>query len=85
MTATTTAPASTRPNETSEWTTRYTWRISEGSGQPEHTSSRHRSETAAIDAAVSVLDNQTPESVPRVVRAEVSGPGRDRYTVDWRP
>lgn len=85
MTATTTAPSTRHPDLVREWTVRYTWRVPEGFQHPEHTETRHVSETKAIDAAVSVLDSQTPHSGPRIVRAEVSGPGRDRYTVDWRP
>lgn len=85
MTATTTALSARHPDRISEWTVRYTWRVPEGSTHPEHTETRHSSETAAIDAAVTVLDNQTPDASARIVRAEVAGPGRDRYTVDWRP
>lgn len=85
MTATTTATSSTRHlNETSEWTIRYTWRVPEGTLHPEHSETRHGSETAAIDAAVTVLDSQASGAGLRVVRAEVRGPGRDWRTVDWR-
>lgn len=67
------------------WTARYTWRVPEGNQHPQHTETRHGTETAAIDAAVTALDNQDPHTSPRIVRAEIAGPGRDRYTLDWRP
>lgn len=86
MTATTTAPNLTHPDTaaTGKWIVRYTWRVPDDTQHPGHTETRHPSETAAIDAAVTTLDNQAPTG-PRIVRAEISGPGRDRYTVDWRP
>lgn len=87
MTATTTATNGTRqseqPHET--WTVRYTWHVPEGSTHPQQTESEHPSESAAVDAAVHVLDSQQPDATLKVIRAEMRGPGGEWRAVEWTP
>lgn len=85
MTPSTLAITARRSDQTDAWTARYTWRVPESSTHPEHTHSTHGSESAAVDAAVTVLDSQAPDGALRVVRAELRGPGGGWRTVEWTP
>lgn len=85
VTATTMATSRQHTDRTGEWTVRYTWQVPEDREHATTTQTTHRSETAAVDAAVTVLDSQQPDAPLKVIRAEVRGPGGDWRTVEWRP
>jgi hypothetical protein len=85
VTATTTATAQQHDLGWSGWTARYTWHVPEGSKHPRQTEIEHGSERRAVEAAVSVLDNQDPLATLRVVRAEVKGPSGEWRKIEWTP
>lgn len=59
------------------------WRVPVGSTHPTETTVKASTETGAVDRAVSLIDDQVPNVLPRIVRAEIGSPGGHWRPVEW--